>query len=138
MADMETPKSLQITPASEIKRKADESKNGKLIELPSGIVMRVARPSLALLLKSGKIPGSLVSAALKQAQGSTPMTQKEIQESIEVVDLILMEAVKEPQVVKENPTENQVCIDDFSDEDRGFIFNYVQQGALDLKPFRNQ
>lgn len=139
MVDKEKPENLTPTPASEIKRRAREViSEGKLIELPSGIVIRVGRPSLATMLKTGKIPASLVSAAVKQMQGSTPMTQKELQESIEVVELILLEAVKEPKLVRENPAENEICIDDLTDEDRGYIFQYVQSGALDLKPFRSQ
>lgn len=139
MADKEEPKSLKLTPAAEIRRKAKETiVEGKLVELPSGIVLRLARPSLAVMLKTGKIPGSLVSAAIKQMQGSTPMTPEQVKESIEVVELILMESVKEPTLVKENPTEGQICLDDLSDEDRGFIFQYVQTGALDLRPFRRE
>jgi hypothetical protein len=139
MVDKEKPENLKPTPASEIRRRAREViSEGKLIELPSGIVVRVGRPSLANMLKSGKIPANLVSAAVKQMQGSTLMTQKDLQESIEVVELILLEAVKEPKLVRENPAEDEICLDDFTDEDRGFIFQYVQSGALDLKPFRSQ
>jgi len=139
MVDKEKPENQKPTSASEIKRIAKEViTEGKLIELPSGIFVKVARPSLAGMIKAGKIPATLVQAAVGQIQGSIPVTPKAINESIEVLECIILASVKEPKVVKENPTENEVALSDFTDEDRGYIFQYVQTGALDLKPFRSQ
>lgn len=139
MVDKEKPKNLRLTSAEEFKKSAEEViKEGKLIELPSGAVFRISRPSLANLIKTGKIPASLINTAVSQAQGSIRSTDlKQLQESIEVVDLIIMEAVKEPKIVKENPQEGEIPIDYLTDEDRGFIFQYVQSGATDLKSFRS-
>lgn len=133
----EDPKNLTLTPVSEIKKKSRELvTEGVLTELPSGIVVRLGRPSLTKMLKDGVIPGNLVQASLKQMQGSVPMTEKEIKESIEVVELLVMSAVKEPKIVQGDPADNELSIYELTDEDRGFIFQYVQSGGTDLTPFR--
>ena len=133
----EEPKNLNVTPIADIKKNAREViEIGKLVELPSGMVFRLARPSLAIMLKEGRIPGNLASAAVKQMQGQSSLSQAELKESIEVVELIVMEAVKEPRVVAENPDENSISIKDLTDDDKGFIFQFVQSGATDLTKFR--
>ena len=132
------PKNLILTPISEIKKKSQEIKEGILTELPSGIVVRLARPSLTKMLKDGIIPGNLIQASLKQSQGIVAMTDKEIKESIEVVELLVMEAIKEPKIVRENADENSLNLYELSDEDRGFVFQYIQSGATDLTLFRSK
>lgn len=134
----EKPENLQVTPVADIIKKANSViREGVLVELPSGIVMRVARPKLATLLRSGKIPQSLTSAALRQAEGRRLLTQDEVKESLEVLEIVLMEAVKEPKIVKgTTPKEGEITFDHLTDDDQGFLFQFVQSGNTDLRPFR--
>ena len=135
----ENQKQLTVSTAKQVQKIADETIiEGKLVELPSGLVFRIARPSLAVMLKNGKIPANLVQVAVRQMQGQGIMNATQVKESIEVVELIVCEAVKEPRIVRENPGEDEVSIESLCDEDKGFIFNYVQRGAMDLKPFRSE
>jgi hypothetical protein len=137
----ETPENLQITSVEEIKKQANKViKEGIVIELPSGIKVKLRRPSLANLLKSGKIPSNLTQAALRQAEGRPILSQKDVEDSLAVVEVVLQEAFVEPKLKRtgEETGPNEINITDLVDEDRGFVFQYVQNGSADLKPFRNK
>jgi len=95
----ETPENLQITSVEEIKKQANKViKEGIVIELPSGIKVKLRRPSLANLLKSGKIPSNLTQAALRQAEGRPILSQKDVEDSLAVVEVVLQEAFVEPKL----------------------------------------
>lgn len=127
------------TSASQFKAKARKTKvEGVLMELPSGNFATIRRPSIAELLKNGTIPNTLIGSALRQMSGKGATNQKEIKESIELVDFLLSLSFVEPQLVLENPNESQISLDDLTDEDRGFVFMYVQQGVADLEKFRSK
>jgi len=134
---------LKLTPVSEIKKRANViMREGELVELPSGIVVRLARPSLAAMIKSGKIPDHLVSAAVKQLQGGQTLSAKEVRESIDVMEEVMMLGFVEPKLVRENPQEGEITFDDLSDDDRGFAYSYIQFGRTNsqggLKSFRSK
>jgi hypothetical protein len=134
----EDPKNLKVTPVSEIKEKSKKLiVEGIPTELPSGVVVVLGRPSLTKMLKDGVIPGNLIQAALNQMQNKVPMTAEEIKASISVTELLVLEAIKSMKVVVENPKEDELGLyENFTDDDRGFIFQYVQAGGTDLTPFR--
>lgn len=134
---MEQPENLQTSSAADIKAQAKKDQEGIILELPSGLKIRIRRPSLPKMLKEGVVPSDLVSAAIRQVQGEKSMNLQQIQDSIRVMEVILRQAILEPRVVESNPQDNEITIDDLSDDDRGFAFSYVQSGATDLRPFRS-
>ena len=130
------------TKASAWRDKAREVKvDGVLLELPSGNFAKIRRPSLADMLKQKQIPASLTQVALRQAgaiKGSSTVSEKELDDSIRLVDVILKKAFVVPEIVDTEPGEEQITLDDLTDEDRAFVFNYVQSGATSLKSFRSE
>ncbi len=81
-----------------------------------------------------------MSVALNQIKGtgSQKMTADSLKKSIELVNHILIKAFAEPELVKENPGEDQICLEDLSDDDRGFVYQFVQGGSAQLKNFRSK
>lgn len=133
----ENTKPLQITSASDFRKKSrKELVEGELVELPSGNVVRLARPSLANMIKDGRIPSSLIPAAMGTVQGATPQNAQELKKSIEVIDSVLIHSFVEPKLVKENPSDDEIELADLSDNDRAAAFSYVQGGVALLKKFR--
>ena len=132
-------KTLAVTSVGEIKDRAKKTiHEGTVVELPSGICVKLARPSLGTMIKEGIIPANLVQTALRQISGTSAISISQVKDSIKVTEFIVIQAIKEPKVVLKDPADGQLEISDFTDEDRGFIFNYVQTGAMDLEPFRSE
>lgn len=129
---------LQITSVEQIKKHAQQViVEGVPVMLPSGITVKLRRPSLQKMLQSGKIPSNLIGAAIKINEGKAPVDTKSADGFIEVVNLILSESFVEPKFSM-NPGEEEVGPDDFTDDDKGFAFRYVYIGGKDLVPFRSK
>jgi hypothetical protein len=131
---------LKITSAQEIRSKTQEIKGGELVKLPSGSVVKLTRPSLTEMLKKGLLPDHLISVALKQTgQTQTKLTAEDLKKGLQMIDFILMQAFVEPKLVEANPGDNEICLDDLTEEDRNFAYQYAQGGgSSDLKPFRSE
>jgi len=136
----EDTKVLQVTSASELKERARKNREGELVELPSGIVLRVARPQLVSLLTGNAVPGKLSAIALKLINGGKAQLNNvdEMNGMMALVDKVVVSAVVEPKVVEKDPAENEVGIADLSDDDKLAIFSYVQSGEAGLEKFRRQ
>jgi hypothetical protein len=136
---MEKPENLQITPASDIRKLAKARQEGELVKLPSGFVARLRRPNLVPLLREQKIPVDLLEVIEKQANGQfSAKNYDELTKSLDAVDIILMQAFVEPKLVKTEPQEGEIHVDDLTDEDRGAAVTYIQSGAKSFQFFRSQ
>lgn len=134
---METPENLVSTPVGDIKKQVlKRTVEGELVKLPSGIVVRLIRPNISYLLRTQKIPVDLMQVLIKQAEGKSAQTYDEMVKNADAIDAILLEAFVEPKLVKENPTENELCVTDLEDADRGMAFLYVQSGVQSASSFR--
>lgn len=139
-------KNIEVTPQLSISsieelKKIKQDIKGKIIQLPSGLRLKVGRLNLTNLLKTGKIPQNLVNIAVKQQSGIAMSSQKDITESIELFEFLVLEAVKEPKLVRENADvdKGEIDLSFLSDEDKIFIFNYIQKGVVDsYQNFRNE
>ena len=94
-------KELKVTPISELIK----YKDGQIVELPpfaegQPFVARLRRPSLMGLVKSGKIPNSLMKQATtlfaKGGQSLSGMNANTLTEMLEIMDVIADEAMLEP------------------------------------------
>ena len=105
-----------MTKPSEWKKTADETKT---IELPSGNSILVRRPSLVSMMRRGIIPNGLYSVAMKALEGKAQDMKPEVMKPfLDFLALFVSEAAVEPKIVLKGVTdENQVSIDDLSDED---------------------
>lgn len=131
-------KELKVTPISELIK----YKDGQIVELPpfaegQPFVARLRRPSLMGLVKSGKIPNSLMKQATtlfaKGGQSLSGMNANTLTEMLEIMDVIVDEAMIEPKYSELK--ENGISL---SDDQITAIFTYTQQGVDYLKQFRNQ
>lgn len=131
-------KELKVTPISELIK----YKDGQIVELPpfaegQPFVARLRRPSLMSLVKTGKIPNSLMKQATtlfaKGGQSLSGMNANTLSDMLDIIDIIIEEAMIEPRYseLKENDIR-------LGDDQMMAIFTYTQQGVDYLKQFRTE
>ena len=112
---------------------------GQVVELPGffseePFVVRLKRPSLLALTKSGKIPNALLSAANELFTGKQDKSDPvDLSEIMGVLEVICESALLEPtykDVVDAGLT--------LTDEQYTAIFNFSQRGIKALEPFRTK
>lgn len=119
-------------------------KNGSIVELPpfadnQPFVVRMIRPSMLALVKSGKIPNSLLNQATSlfangasalnaQGKGATNMN-----ELFEVIDVIVEAALLEPTIDDIHSVDMEL-----TDDQLMAIFSYTQRGVKGLEQFRTK
>lgn len=124
----------------DIFKKLAEERKGTLVELPSGITVKLGKPFMSDLLAAGDIPGELINAALgEEVEGLS--SQESAARSAKLMAHIVSRAVIEPKVLLEGEPDydaGQISIQDLSDTDRTYIYAHVQEGVVNrLKKFRN-
>lgn len=123
-----------ITTIQQIK----EYNKGTIVRLPDfadgqKFIARVKRPSLLVLVKSGKIPNSL----LKQATELFKEGANSLGEDNTVSDLYsIMETICEAALVNPAYSEIKSAGLQLNDEQMMAIFSYTQQGVKALERFR--
>ena len=131
-------KQNKITNITELKQYAQ----GSAVELPpfaedQPFIARVKRPSLLGMVKSGKIPNSLISKTnelFSNAQEAfNPDDDKMMSDMYDVMELIVRETLVEPtyEQIKEAGLE-------LTDDQMMYLFNYGQQGVKALETFRTK
>lgn len=131
-------KQNKITNITELKQYA----KGSVVELPpfaedQPFIARVKRPSLLGMVKSGKIPNSLISKTnelFSNAQEAfNPDDDKMMSDMYDVMELIVRETLVEPtyEQIKEAGLE-------LTDDQMMYLFNYGQQGVKALETFRTK
>lgn len=123
-----------VTSLEDLKKYAD----GTIVELPDfaegmPFVARVRRPSMLSLIKSGKIPNTLMTTAqnMFEGKGINKVDPEAMQSLMGVLDVFCTACLIEPSYaqIKEAGLE-------LTDEQMLAIFNYSQDGAKALEPFR--
>lgn len=123
---------LKVTSLDELRRQANERARGTVLQLPSGLVLRVTQPSLSRMLREKRIPQNLVSAAVRVSTNKDAMTAAELSENIELMEHLLKSSILEP----EGMTDEDIM--SMSDDDKGVCFLFIQEGVTDLDSFRNK
>lgn len=114
---------------------------GQIVELPpfaegQTFVARVKRPSMMALVKSGKIPNSLLKTANSlfiKGGVSDEFNEKVLDNLFDVLDIICDATFIEPSysdIKKAGIT--------LTDDQYMFIFNYTQAGVKSLENFRKK
>ena len=97
---------LQEQSVADIKKKLQEKREGTLVALPSGLVFKLKKPSIARLLEDDVFPQELVGVAIKMdSNTNNPNSREDYLKSLEVIDTIVLRAAVSPRVVK---TEEEV------------------------------
>lgn len=113
----------------------------KIVELPpfldgTPFVAKLRRPSMLMLMKSGKIPNKLMKAAQKMFNDNSNSKNKDeevnFSEVVPMMEIICEASLVEPtmKLLKENDVQ-------LTDEQMNFIMAYSQKGVDDLEQFRN-
>lgn len=140
-------------------------KRGKLLPLPSGLVVRARRVGIEdfiLKAKSSSVPNPLleiVSETLEKGQKADPnkmmggeedeVDLEMIAEMMKMVDAIIMESVVEPrihpsldedgeEIPEVDRDDDLVYIDDLDGEDKMFLFQWNTGGTEDIASFREE
>lgn len=129
----------KITTFEELKTFA----NGEIVELPAFVdgqrlVVRMRRPSVMVLMKSGKIPNSLLNTANSifadtANKDSIEQNPDFFKEMVGVMDIIAEASLLEPTYQDFKDAGLQL-----TDEQYMAIFNYTQKGIQALQPFRSE
>lgn len=123
-----------ITPISDIRKYA----SGTVVSLPGfdgehPFVAKLCRPSLLVMVKSGKIPNSLINQATQLFQKGASSLGKDNTVS-DMYDI--MESVCEAAMVQPKYEELKEAGINLTDEQMMAIFSYTQQGVKALEQFR--
>lgn len=133
---------LTPTPASDWRRTRIE---GVALELPSGKVALLRNVPVARLLMKGLIADPLMPIVLEILNGKQQKLDKLSAEKVAEAHIALQSelcklAFVSPQVVDENPNDDQITLDDISDEDQKFVTNllYASVERLAQELFREK
>lgn len=132
------PGSLKPTSLADI----EKYKDGVVVTLPpfaegQPFVARLTRPSMLAMVKSGKIPNSLLNQATSLfANGTGALNDRgvgktDVNQLFDVIDTIIDAALKEPTLAQIRSVGM-----DLSDDQLMAIFSYTQSGVKALEQFR--
>lgn len=126
----------EVTAISELK----EYQKGQIVELPEfadgqKFFARLRRPSLLKLVKTGKIPNSLIATANRLFNGESidETSSTSMQEFFEVLDALCAATFLEPTY--NELLENGI---ELTDEQYVAVFSYTQRGVKALESFRQE
>ena len=134
----------RATPASEWRKPRVE---GYLVELPSGHRARIGPVDLSILLLKGDIPDLLTPLATRiifegvdeeemDQQFSIDQVLDRAGETMDFINTICRAAFIEPRIVREDPGEGEILIEDVCIDDRSHVFSIAIHGARVLQSFR--
>lgn len=124
---------------------------GTVVELPSGVVVKLRKPDgLKALLSGGKIPNSLmgiVEQALNpERKGDVDMSDlgqnpEAMADLFRLIDNMTVDAFLEPKVhpapeTEEERDDDKVYVDEVDINDRFWILSWAMAGVKDVAPFR--
>lgn len=129
---------------------------GDLVDLPSGLTIRLKRVGLQALMATGQMPNSLLAISQKavsrgmghQGPSETDIAKltedpKQLVEMMNFFDRMVCFVAAEPEihlVPKEgvDRDESLVYIDEVGEEDKMYIFSVVTGGTTSLEEFREE
>lgn len=114
------------------------SKRVKDETLPSDLAVKLRRVSVLDLLVRGRVPVTL-STLVEKAAGKK-ISLSEFNEFAELINLIVDAALVYPPIAKNGaePDDDHLTWDDLDYADRLFIFNWANEEAEQLSPFRSK
>lgn len=115
-----------------------EYAKGQVVQLPDfadgqPLVVRMKRPSLMILAKSGKIPNKLLKTATEMFNGESGADDEDLDALSKTFELL--EIICEASLVEPKYQDFKSAGMDLSDEQLIAIFNYTQRGIEALNSF---
>lgn len=129
---------LKVTNITDIQQYAA----GSVVRLPDfgpgqPFVVRLRRPSLLVMVKSGKIPNTLIEQATnlfaKGAESMVGQGKNTLGEMCEIIDVVIGAALVQPTL-----KEIEGAGIELTDEQKMAIFSYTQSGVKALEQFRTE
>ncbi len=129
--------SNKLSGAAAFRDRARKYDEGELLELSTGMTVKVRRPNEAKLIQNGEVPTTLVMSAVNvQTQKAGP---NDLKNYAALQRLYTRLAVINPKVVEGEPTsDDEVSIDVFTPEELQEVYLYVTGGMDGLIRFRTQ
>lgn len=137
----ETAPTLTMPSLADIKKSIQAKKDGELVELPSGLIFKLTKPSISRLLKDNVFPAELIATAIKMDSNTNqPTTKEDYLKSLKIIDEVVYRSTVFPKTARtvDEMTEDSILIDDIDDQDRVAIYMYVQMGVKPLNSFRRK
>lgn len=143
---------VEVSDISAFKKKRE----GRLLQLPSGLVVRAMRVDLQTFIARGSVPNPLMTvvqeALAKGDKANIPemvgledgsVDLEMVNEMMEIVDSVLVETVLAPKVHPlpaegEEPNDELLYVNDVDPEDKMFIFQWAVGGTDDVERFREE
>ena len=126
-----------VSSAADFRKARQARETGEIVTLSdSGLTVKLKRPAVSQLVKTGQIPSELVNASAKVQANSGSATQADYQKYVQYQEHLIRYAIVDPQLVDSNPTDDQITLDDLTDNDKGEIVIYVNGGLAALAKFR--
>lgn len=115
-----------------------EYAKGQIVQLPpfadgQPLIVRMKRPSLMILAKSGKIPNKLLKTATEMFNGEKSTDDEDFDALSKTLELL--EIICEASLVEPKYKDFKSAGIDLSDEQLIAIFNYTQRGIEALNSF---
>lgn len=112
------------------------------VELPSGNVALLRKVSILDLATSGSIPSTLIVKASAIAKGKRDWSKildnpDDMREMMGMLKPIVIAAFVDPKVGEE-PSDDQLGVDEIDPEDKLAVFQWCNQGANALRSFRGE
>jgi len=127
------------TSAASFRDRAKKRSEGELVTLVSGNTLRISRPSVNNLVKTGQLPSELANAAIKMQSGGGNVSDHDMKKYVEYNERIVKLSVISPKIVDQPDYDNdQISIEDLSDDERNEILMFVNGGLEALAKFRGE
>lgn len=132
--DLASSSLMKVTTIEDLKEYA----KGQIVQLPSfadgqPLIVRMKRPSLMILAKSGKIPNKLLKTATEMFNGEKSIDDEDFDALSKTLELL--EIICEASLVEPRYKDFKSAGIDLSDEQLIAIFNYTQRGIEALNSF---
>src|SRR3954447_149640 len=126
-----------LSGAAAFRERAKKQQEGEILELSSGMVVKVRRPNESKLIQEGHIPAQLAMSSINIQQQKA--TAADIKNLAALQRLYARLTVTNPVVVEGEPTgDNEISVDDFDSGELTEIFLYATGGMDGLNQFRTQ
>lgn len=107
------------------------------LTLPSGLEVKVKRISLLDLVGSGKIPNTLYGMVKKVDSGKVKLEPEALQELGPLLNAVAVGCLVEPAIA-DTADETHIGVDELPFEDKLFLFQWSNEEAKRLAPFRGE
>ena len=143
--------------ANEVSSVSDfKKKSGGIIELPSGVHMRLRNPGgMRVFIQAGTIPNSLMTIIQESLDkgkttniaekivGPDGVDEQMVNDMLHMLNVVIVECAVEPRVEmppadESSRRDDTVYADEVDDEDKMFVFQWVTGGTRDLEQFRRE